>query len=80
MAKHLTAKQAKYFKKRQHVGPTMIQRSRRMSASEKASYHQITGAGKRHVLRQFFGLNARDEEAIVTRIEQQIDKAIREGS
>lgn len=54
----------------------MIQSSRRVSPSEKAAFHQVTGAGKSHVLRQFFGLNERDEAEIVKRIEASIDRAI----
>lgn len=43
---------------------TPSQRSRSKPASEKATYHQIDGAGSSHVLRQFFGLSASDEAAI----------------
>lgn len=57
-------------------GPTLIQQSRGISPSEKAAFHQITGAGKKHVLRKFFGLNASDEAVIVDRIDQFLAKAL----
>lgn len=51
---------------------TLIQRSRRKSAAEKAAYHELTGAGKSRVKRPFFGLDDKDEAAIVQRIDQGI--------
>lgn len=61
------------------TGPTMIQRSRSVSPTEKAAFHQIEGAGKRHVKREFFGLTTADEQAIVDRVEQALDEAIKEA-
>jgi hypothetical protein len=43
---------------------TINQRSRNVRAIDKAIFHNITGAGKSHVLRKFFGLSPADVEAI----------------
>lgn len=45
-------------------GQTIYQRSRNVRAVDKAVFHQITGAGKSHVKRQFFGLSEADMQAI----------------
>ena len=67
MRKH-RAKRIKAAKaKRPHT--TLIQASRRVPAIEKASFHQISGAGRSHVLRKFLGLTPDDEQAILARIE-----------
>ena len=50
-----------------------------MGAAEKAAYHQITGAGRGHVKRRFFGLSGEDERAISERIAQHLDRLIAEG-
>jgi phage gpG-like protein len=55
---------------------TLIQRSRRVSAAEKAAYHELTGAGKSRVKRPFFGLDEKDEAAIMARIDQGIQAAL----
>ena len=55
----------------------MIQASRRVSPSEKAAYHQIAGAGKSHVKRQFFGLSASDETAIVDLLEKDLARRLK---
>jgi len=55
---------------------TLIQRSRRVSAAEKATYHEVTGAGRSRTKRPFFGLDERDEAAIVDRIDKGIQKAL----
>ncbi len=59
-------------------GPTLLQQSRRVSPAEKAAFHNIDGAGRRHVRREFFGLNASDEEAIVDRLDQALAKKVKE--
>lgn len=56
---------------------TLIQRSRRIPPSEKAAFHQIEGAGRRRVKREFLGLTADDERAIVDRVADWIDRVIR---
>jgi phage gpG-like protein len=60
------------------VGRTLIQSSRSVSPAEKAAFHQITGAGKSHVLRRFFGLSESDEAVIIDRIATQLDRAVKE--
>jgi hypothetical protein len=58
------------------TGPTMIQRSRSVSPAEKAAFHQIEGAGRSHVLREFFGLTPDDESAIVDRVAKALDQEV----
>ena len=57
-------------------GPTLIQQSRRKSAEEKAMYHQVLGAGKSRVKREFLGLTEQDERDIVDRIQKSIERQI----
>lgn len=57
-------------------GPTFIQRSRSKTPSEKAQFHQVDGAGRTHVKRPFFELNANDETAILNKIQDGLDKAV----
>lgn len=54
------------------VGGTFIQRSRAVGAGSKALYHNVTGAGRSHVIRKFFGLNASEGETIRTRVQAYI--------
>lgn len=55
----------------------MIQRSRRVSPSEKAAFHQESGAGKSRVRRQFFGLSASDEAAIVDLVDKDLTRRLK---
>jgi hypothetical protein len=55
---------------------TLIQQSRRVPSAAKASYHELTGAGRSRVKREFFGLNADDEKAIDQRIHDEIDRSL----
>jgi hypothetical protein len=57
---------------------TLIQQSRGISSQQKAQWHEIDGAGRSHVKRPFFGLNAKDEDAVVDRISQGLDEALKE--
>ncbi len=50
------------------TGPTFIQRSREKAPSEKATYHQLTGAGRSHVKRKFLGLTSDEEKDIQQRL------------
>lgn len=43
---------------------TFIQQSRSKGSAEKAAYHDISGAGRRHVRRPFFSLTSEDEQAL----------------
>jgi hypothetical protein len=66
-----------FFFMAKKAGPTFIQRSRNLRPSEKAAFHQVLGAGKSHVKRPFFELNANDEAAIVNRIQDGLDRALK---
>lgn len=57
---------------------TLIQRSRAVSSKAKATFHELEGAGRRKVKREFFGLNAQDEQALADRISKGLDDAIRD--
>lgn len=59
---------------------TLIQRSRAVPPSEKATFHQLTGAGRRGVLRPFFGLSATDEAAITDRVAAHLDQITRNAN
>lgn len=48
---------------------TSIQKSRNLSPLEKATFHQVTGAGKSRIKREFFGLSPTD----IAAIEQECD-------
>jgi len=61
-------------------GPTLIQRSRAIGAAQKATYHQIEGAGRSHVLRRFFDLDESDVDAIVTRVSVSLDDRLGKAS
>ncbi len=50
------------------TGGTFIQRSRSLGAAEKATFHQIDGAGRSHVIRRFFDLADADVVAITDRL------------
>jgi phage gpG-like protein len=58
------------------MAKTFIQRSRDKGAAEKAAFHQVTGAGKSRVKREFFGLSDADEDAIVTIVERHLDREL----
>ena len=58
-------------------GRTMIQRSRQKSSEEKALYHNVTGAGRSRVIRQFMGLTTQEEKDIETRVERHITQQLR---
>lgn len=58
--------------KAKRTGPTMIQRSRQVPSELKAFYHNVAGAGKSRVIRQFMGLTAQEEKDIEKRVERHI--------
>lgn len=58
---------------------TLNQRSRSKRPSEKAVYHHVTGAGKRRVLRPFFGIAPSDERPLVAEIERRLDANLNRG-
>lgn len=51
---------------------TLIQRSRRVSPAEKATFHVLSGAGKSGVIRDFFALSDRDEREIETELDRRL--------
>ena len=55
---------------------TLIQRSRRVAPSAKAGFHHVTGAGRSKVLRQFFGVSDKDNEALVAFAGPRLDKRL----
>lgn len=59
-------------KKRMAVS-TLIQRSRSIGAADKAFFHNVTGAGRAGVKREFFGLNDQDEDRIVEALDRLLD-------
>lgn len=54
------------------MATTLIQRSRAKRPSEKAAYHQVTGAGARRVLRPFFGVSPSDERALTADLDRRL--------
>lgn len=55
-------------------GPTLIQRSRAVSPSSKALFnHGPDSGGTKRVYRKFFGLSAKEEDAIETFLGRRID-------
>jgi hypothetical protein len=58
---------------------TFIQRSRRESSEQKAIWHQVTGAGRRGVLRQFFGLTSEEQATVKQVLEGQIAARLRKA-
>lgn len=52
---------------------TFIQRSREASSEQKAIYHQVTGAGRSRVKREFFGVDDEGQREIGEALKQRID-------
>jgi hypothetical protein len=57
---------------RRRGGPTFIARSREVSSEEKAMYHNVLGAGRRRVIRAFFGLSDDEKQVIAERVAELI--------
>jgi phage gpG-like protein len=53
---------------------SMVQRSRKVPAAEKAVYHQIAGAGKSRIKREFFGLTPQDMDDISVLLERRLSQ------
>lgn len=51
---------------------SFIARSRQTSSEEKAMFHNVTGAGKSGVIREFFNLHETDQEALRDDLERLI--------
>jgi phage gpG-like protein len=58
---------------------TFIQASRGVSPEEKATFHQVSGAGPKHVLRPFLGLTDAEEDEIARRLEPLIDSKVQQN-
>jgi len=56
---------------------TRNQRSRSVSPAFKASIHQLSGAGKRRVVRKFFGLSQSEQREIETLAGRRLDYNLR---
>lgn len=53
---------------------TLIQRSRDVKPSEKALFHNVSGAGRSKVKREFFNLDASDVGALRDELERRVTK------
>ena len=58
-------------------GPTFIQRSRAVGPEQKALYHQVLGAGKSRVKREFFDISQADIMALAARLQSLMGEKIR---
>lgn len=58
-------------------GPTFIQRSREVNPEQKALYHQVLGAGKSRVKREFFDISQADIAALAARLQKLMGEKIR---
>lgn len=59
-------------------GPTLIQASRRIAPEQKALYHQVLGAGKSHVRREFVGLTDTEERQIADALDRALTRRFQE--
>jgi hypothetical protein len=55
---------------------TLIQGSRAVGAADKAFWHQVSGAGKSQVKRQFFDLSEQEQTQIRDRVERYLESAV----
>ncbi|MDP2319579.1 MAG: hypothetical protein Q8O42_09615 [Acidobacteriota bacterium] len=58
------------------TGGTLIQRSRSVAGADKALYHNITGAGRSRVKRQFFGLTSEEAKTIRDRVQAHVSRQV----
>lgn len=56
------------------AGRTLIQRSRDLRPAEKALFHNVSGAGKSRVKREFFDLDDSDVKAMTEELERRVTK------
>lgn len=61
-------------------GATLIQRSRAVPGADKAFFHNVTGAGKSHVKREFFGLTDGERNTIRDRVQAHITRQVSGGA
>ena len=55
-------------------GRTLIQRSRDLRPAEKALFHNVSGAGKSKVKREFFDLDDSDVKAMTDELERRVTR------
>lgn len=53
---------------------TLIQQSRATSPAEKALIHNVAGAGKTRITREFFDLDAEDEKALSEELGRRVQR------
>ncbi len=58
-------------------GQTFISRSREVPSEQKAIWHNVTGAGRKGVIRRFFDVNQEDEAACATSLEGLIEQRLK---
>lgn len=58
------------------TGGTFIQRSRAVAGADKALFHNVTGAGKAHVIRKFFGLAPDEKTLIRDRVQTHVSRQV----
>jgi len=58
---------------------TLIQQSRRVPPAEKALFHNVTGAGKSQVKREFFDLDASDQAALTDELKRRMTRNLQKG-
>jgi hypothetical protein len=57
-------------------GGTFIQRSRSVAGADKALFHNVTGAGRSHVIRKFFGLTPDEKTLIRDRVQAHLSRQV----
>lgn len=62
---------------KRRTGPTFIGRSRQVASEQKAIWHNVTGAGRSHVIRRFFDVNQDDETAFATALEGLVESRLK---
>lgn len=55
---------------------TFISRSRQVSSEEKALYHNVLGAGRSGIIREFFGLTPDNQTELRQQLEQLVQKRL----
>jgi hypothetical protein len=58
-------------------GPTFIQRSRNESSEQKAIFHNVTGAGRSRVVREFFGLTVEEQAKVTGVLAAELDRRLK---
>jgi hypothetical protein len=57
---------------------TIVRDSRAKSPMEKASYHNVLGAGRSKIKREFFALNAKDFDEIGKLLDSRLSKRLKQ--